>query len=367
MKLRTTDAQTLPNFQGMYSTRQLRHVIESIDYAVKEFGSVPPSLKYIGTVKLDGTNGTLSLNVRTREIYVLSKETYLVDGVDNNGFRQHIENNFASVQAIMEQAEALGEKWGKYLGMEYDYVQVYGEWCGQGIVKGVALRELPRQFVIFGIKLVRAGASEQESMMGKLPPGMASQLQDPHKVFKNIYDYPVKHIELPFSDTSALEAAVALIESWTEAAAEECPFAKAHGVSGTGEGWVWSVDADMSDDSLKPYTSIRYCFKTKGVLHRTVKTKQKIEVKTEKTSDITRFAEMVVTSARAAQGIRIVKSRHQLEETAVLDNTLRTEVVAWVVEDALKEEADRLPPNSDLAQVKKALTAASYKAVRALM
>ena len=35
----------------------------------------------------------------------------------------------------------------------YDYVTVFGEWCGKGIQKGVAINQLEKMFIIFELKL----------------------------------------------------------------------------------------------------------------------------------------------------------------------------------------------------------------------
>ena len=40
-------------------------------------------------------------------------------------------------------------------------IAVYGEWCGQGIQKGVAISELPKMFVVFGLKAINAEGEGQ--------------------------------------------------------------------------------------------------------------------------------------------------------------------------------------------------------------
>ena len=353
MKLMIDPSHPYPEFAGMYSTPQFRALVSNIEHAHKTYNVAPPTLKVRGGIKLDGANGTLRLDLDTDLVYVMSKETYLTTDRDNMGFRSFITANEPVVMALMEKAKQLCQVWANLRGLKYDSIHVYGEWCGGSIVKSIALSKLPKHFVLFGIRLYDSTQDADHNRQGLLPPSLVEQLKDPTGTIKSIWDFPYKELTLPFGDPDALAQAVAQMETWTEEAATLCPYGKAHGIEGVGEGWVWTVDPEVLDasDPTLHYVSVRYMFKTKGSAHKTVKTKKLIEVRPEDFADLQAFVDLTVTEARVRQGLRLVMASADLPETATFPRERTKDVLDWVRADVMKEESDRLPAEYNVSKL----------------
>src|SRR5690606_12047119 len=84
--------------------------------------------------------------------------------------------------------------------------------------------------------------------------------------------------------------------SLTEQGEEECPVAKSFGISGIGEGIVWSCE----------YQDSVYRFKVKGEKHSATKVKKLAEVDVEKIQSIDSFVEYACTENRLNQAIEQV-------------------------------------------------------------
>ncbi len=97
-----------------------------------------PVLDFVGTVKLHGTNASV-VKYSSGEIRFQSRENEINPSQDNAGFAAYM-----SGQNID----------GLFDGLPFnDYFAIYGEWCGGGIQKGVAINGLPKMFVIFGLRI----------------------------------------------------------------------------------------------------------------------------------------------------------------------------------------------------------------------
>ena len=131
------------------SIEQFRNIIRELrfnhDYVGKDELDAPiyqhttpyPTLVFNGTVKLHGTNAGI-VKYKDR-IEFQSRENVLSLQKDNAQFMLNMSNK--NLDFLFE-------------GIEFeDHIAVFGEWCGQGIQKGVAVSQLPRMFVIFGCNI----------------------------------------------------------------------------------------------------------------------------------------------------------------------------------------------------------------------
>jgi len=129
---------------------QFREVIRSVkshhDYQGKDengdaiYGhSTPyPTLRFRGTVKLHGTNSSIILD--KNGLYTFqSRERELSLTQDNARF-------MALMSAKPYQKLFDGIEFNEWCG-------IYGEWCGEGIQKSVAVSQLPKMFVIFAVRI----------------------------------------------------------------------------------------------------------------------------------------------------------------------------------------------------------------------
>jgi len=125
----------------------IKHVKTNADFkgmdadgnAMFEHTEAYPILNFEGTVKLHGSNAgivfdedrKMHIQSRTREISVLNDNAGFAAFVDG---RKHIFLELANALMIKHQAKT---------------IYLWGEFCGVGIQKGVALNELPKTFVMF--------------------------------------------------------------------------------------------------------------------------------------------------------------------------------------------------------------------------
>ena len=112
-----------------------------------------PTLDFIGTTKLHGTNAGIILDFYNDVIYFESRESIIVPGSDNAGFATYmstIQEDFAKM--VVENLHLSGTEWDpKNREQEFwgdNVLAIYGEWCGGSIQKGVALNGLEKMFVI---------------------------------------------------------------------------------------------------------------------------------------------------------------------------------------------------------------------------
>jgi len=277
------------------SIEQFRNVIKQVrlrhDFQGKE-GDEPvyshltpyPTLKFIGTVKLHGTNAAI-VKYKDR-IEFQSRERVLSLDQDNSGFMAAMQDKDLS---FLDEFEF------------NDFVAVYGEWCGGNIQKGVAINGLEKMFVVFGVML------DDEWVDIKSGP------------FYKVSDFGTYEIDIDFEKPELSQNK--LIEM-TIGVEECCPVGKFFGKDGVGEGIVFTC---ATEPELK--------FKSKGEKHSSSKVKVLSPVNAELIESIGEFVEMAVTENRLEQGLSYFKENN-IEPDA--KNT--GEFLRWIVTDVLKEE-----------------------------
>jgi len=309
---------------------QFRHAVEFVknrtQYAGKNENGEPiydetillPTLKFGGTVKLHGSNAGITLS-RDGEIFPQSREQLLSVTNDNAGFALFVEKNKNAFKSLLSMIDM----------KHFDYVTIFGEWCGSGIQKGVGISQLERMFVIFDIKLSYDDNKKGDNIY--LPEDEIKRLRSTeHRIF-NIYDYQTYEIEIDFNDP---QKSLDKLTQLTIDVENECPVSKSFGISGIGEGIVWC-------HQTPDYQKIR--FKTKGMKHKGTKskTKQIVEVDVEKINSINEFVDYSVTEPRLEQGIEKVFGFNQ-----PLDIKRTGDYLRWIVNDIMKEELDVLIKNN---------------------
>ena len=308
---------------------QFRNVIHRVRdvtrYAGKDengeviFTSAPlPKLKFHGTAKIHGTNaGVGILNDGTQ--WAQSRENIITPEKDNAGFATFAYKNrefFDSVRNNFVYGETL-----------YKGFVIYGEWCGKGIQKGVAVSDLEKMFVVFGIKLL---SSEPETHPNTWVCDDAVKELIGHnediRIF-NIFEFGTWEIEIDFNYPEL--SSNQMIEL-TEEVERECPVGKYFGVSGVGEGIVWKCRTE-------PYVGDDFMFKVKGKRHSVSKVKTLAAVDVEKVTSIKECVEKIITENRLNQGLDHLRSNH-LE---IIPQNLGV-FIKWVTSDAIREELDTI-------------------------
>lgn len=296
----------------------LHNVIKWMD-AVGYPKNVP--ITYQGTVKLDGTNA--GLRMTGTKIIPQSRTRIISPSDDNFGFA-----TWCADPLVMEQLRVIESSYRDLYNIpEKTSLTIFGEWIGKGIAKGVAVSQLSRQFVIFNTH-VDDGTEE-----GRYYPAISSVGQEANALgIYTIGTLAPYLIELDFSDKEKLKKQVEWITQMTELVEKECPWAKLFDVSGVGEGIVWSAigaDGEILTSRLR--------FKSKGELHKTVKSKEKVQVLPENLDGINSFVDFALTDARLEQGIDLIGS---LEPRHI------PQFLKWVANDVQRECAAELEANN---------------------
>jgi hypothetical protein len=262
-----------------------------------------PSIEYVGTVKLHGTNNSIVIR-RDQPIVTQSRECIITPENDSYGFSKFAHNL----------PKILLEQFHTYCGGD---CIIYGEFVGKGIQKGVGISQLDRSFFIFGAKSIITDKWIN-----------CSGLKCNSERIYNIYDYPTYNIVIDFNDP---QKSLDDINKWTTEVEESCPISAALGLTGIGEGIVWSpVDPQWCD------TSYRITFKTKGIKHDQ-HIKREATVDPIKSACIDEFIKKHVVTERLDQGIT-----HLISIKAEITEKSTGEFIKWVRSDILKESIDEL-------------------------
>ena len=311
-------------FPSIEQYRQLIHQVKAnYRYAGKDTSGEPiydvsrslPTLTFRGTAKLHGTNAAISFNTDSDEISYQSRSRVLSLGDDNAGFyaaMKPLEDDIITDFIVCIQ-ELLPER--------PHTITIFGEWCGQGIQKGVAVAELPKMFVYFAIRIQYDDTSEWLDIR---------DVDFDQGNIHNILDFGIEYIDIDFNYPERSQNDLIKL---TEAVEAECPVGFAFGVSGTGEGIVWTC--------VTPgWESSKYWMKVKGEKHSASKVKTLAPVDIEALETAQKFAEYAVTEARLQQGLDYLR-----DNNLPLDVTSTGLFIRWVYNDVLKEESDTLAAN----------------------
>lgn len=262
-----------------------------------------PKLQFKGTVKLHGTNAGIVKYINNSIIYQ-SRERELSLQQDNAGFMLNMSNvDFSEIFDKFEFKE---------------YVAIYGEWCGSNIQKGVALAELPKIFVIFGIKV-------DDKWINLENLNFNSELFNKQNVYI-IEQFPTYNVEIDFENPELIQNTLIDLTIKVE---EECPVGKYFNISGIGEGIVFT-STDYPD--LK--------FKSKGEKHSVSKVKILNSVNEEELNSLNEFVEYSVTENRLNQALQNIK-----DTNIEVNQKLTGEFLKYICNDILKEESDVLIKN----------------------
>lgn len=294
---------------------QLRNVISTVchmaTYIGKDENGEPiydgnlprPIIKFTGTVKLHGTNASVAFNNEVG-LYYQSRQNIITPQVDNAGFAFFAESNRNVLQKFMTDLICKNN-----INTDKYTITIYGEWCGGNIQKGVAITGLDKMWVIFGVKVSAIDQDTDETSYWV----DHSIIRYPENRIFNIEDYPKYEVDIDFNDPS-LD-----VEN-------ECPVGKAFGVTGIGEGIVFT--GTYKDTNLR--------FKAKGKEHSASKVKSLAPIDTEKLNSVNEFIEYSVTENRLNQAIeQVFTATGTTPEIKMMGNFLK-----WITNDIIQEEMD---------------------------
>ena len=301
------------------SIEQLRSVVREVksnhDFqgkdengdAIYNHSSPYPTLKFEGTVKVHGTNASIIRTVEGEKIFQSRNRVLSLD---------------------KDNAQFMISMMGKNLDFLFSFfppgleVILYGEWCGDNIQKGVAITGLPKMFIIFDVMV--------DGELVEIPKGLQNNEQNIY----NILQFQTYEVDINFNTPELVQNK--LIED-TLAVEKECPVGKFFGVSGIGEGIVYTC---TSNKNLK--------FKSKGELHSVSKVKTLNSVDVESVKEVVEFIDNVVTESRLFQAVDYLKEMNLEISPKSTGDFLR-----WIIGDILKEETDTIVQNQlDMGKIK---------------
>ena len=233
-------------FRKFSSIEQFSNVVKDVRQYAKKTQTPLPVVNFKGTTKLHGTNGCIAFI--GDKIQFQSRERILSYESDNAGFC------FWGLQNEQNLLELR-----KHMGNEYNLdpktnVYIYGEWCCGSIQKGVALNQIPeKKFAIFDIVSVTEDKEWEED------PAFINWDEFISNMFvaENIISW---EMQIDFNEPHLAQNK--LLELTLEVE-ECCPVGRYFGVTGTGEGIVWTGFIDGR----------KLRFKTKGEKHSASKVK----------------------------------------------------------------------------------------------
>lgn len=307
------------------SIGQFKQTVKYVNDQVKYYQCKIPTIRFHGAVKTHGTNSAFIMDMSTGETWAQSRERVLDLVQDNAGFCAFTEKNKEDLKLLCKLAH---NKRPASAG----YVQVYGEWCGGNIQKGVGVSYLPKMFIVFGIRISENAESQRWFTSAELN----SVFNDfSHDVIMCIEEFPTWDIDIPFTNPQSVQN---LLVELTEKVEKECPVARK--LLGSefdkeliGEGIVYTaVSCDVPEINID---GLRH--KIKGERHSSSKVKTLAEVDTEKLASVQEFIEYACTENRIKQGVDIM-----VKDGVPLTPQNTGVIIKWVMGDIIKEETDTM-------------------------
>lgn len=294
-------------------------------------------------VKLHGTNAAVQV-CADGTVKVQSRTNIIDSKNDNCGFARWVESQ--------------EKEWAKQCRQDGRDVIFFGEWCGSGIQKGVAVNDIGRKvFVIFAV-IIRKG--EEVEFFLTEPSDIWYHLKN-----RTYASFPLKDVYVlewyrngdlnfvsPFESIVDWEASaenlqpeLARINAAVEVVEKCDPWVKqTFGVEGVGEGLVFYP-------SLPGYSNFtNLVFKAKGEQHKVVNAKAPVQADAEIVNSAKEFANLVLTEARLEQGVQAIGS-------PAYEIKLIGKFLDWVGKDVKKETVAELEASKlTWEQVNKAVT-----------
>ncbi|KAL8781500.1 MAG: hypothetical protein Q9213_005973 [Squamulea squamosa] len=286
-------------------------------YNCKKLAPETRTIPIVGTVKLHGAHVDWVIfhddSIRVQSCNMLELRVQN----DNYGFAA-FSNPIHSV--ILRLKEGIVRRYTQLnpnVSLEPDHpVIISGEWCGQGVQKGMAISQLPRHFVIISIRINDVWVSETDY----------SDIHDEANGIYHVGKAGCYRIDLDTEDINSSEAAIQAMVADVE---RTCPYSLIRGVKGPGEGIVWKARDHMDN----PDMWFKYKGDSTAVSHAWKNVKlPEAAVAASNPEQEYNFANSVVTERRLEQGLEYLAEIG----TARKDGLGR--FLAWVQKDVFVEE-----------------------------
>lgn len=286
------------------SIELLHNVLRTLEHlAEPDYGNQPlPTVEYRAKIKLHGTN--CAVQITDAGPVAQSRNLILTPEADHKGFAKWVHANAAYWATLP-------------VGLV-----VFGEWCGPGIEKGMAISQAPTKlFCVFGI--VRGSSRDTGPEPLTYEPSEIYALLGTTPADIHVLPWEGEPIAIDFANREALDAKVQVLNERVAEVEREDPWCKrVLGISGLGEGLVFYPT---------PFDQTRM-FKAKGDKHRTAG-KKAVQVDATAAASIDEFVTQNLTEARLSQGLATVGGYDAKHTGAFLQ---------WITLDMQKETVAEL-------------------------
>lgn len=284
--------------------------------AIYDITKTKPVLRFVGTIKLHGTNMGVCYNDEDG-LWVQSRENIITPERDNAGaafFVMSHENVF------LDLFKQVKEKYN--IDTTKNTISIYAEWVGKGIQKSVAIAELPKSMFIIGLK-ISPHEMDKTNVAYWLDSSFLRNVEN--KVY-NIHDYKTYVIDIDFNVPQLSQNEIIDMTIEVE---NECPVSKEFGHSGIGEGIVFTH---------RTLDGKQYSFKSKGEKHaKGSKVKTLKPVDDEKINKVINIVNQVCPSWRLDQALTAACN---LMNGGTIDRKYLGDYIKLVIADIIKEESD---------------------------
>jgi hypothetical protein len=280
------------------------------------------TVTYRAKIKLHGTNAGVMVGP-DGVVTAISRSAILTPTSDNAGFAKWVAEREKAFAAFASDKAT---------------VVIFGEWCGPGIQKGVAVNQVKdRMLAVFALRLVAPspGLAPLENFIAEplALAGIARTVPGAYVIpwFNSGEEFQVDWNETPERLQPTLDRINAHV-----ARVEECDpwMASQFGVRGVGEGLVF-YPVDSQHLGYENFSNL--CFKAKGEKHQVVAKTKPVQADPTVVASLAAFAELVVTPARLDQGVRAVNGGELKFDSKNIGAFL-----GWISKDILKETTAEL-------------------------
>ena len=299
------------------STKDFKTIVHEIS---KKHEDSPPTISFVGTVKVHGTNGSVCYSSSSNDMWVQSRERIITPEGDNFGFAGWVELQKEKFNSIFERVLEL-------YGASASMVQLCGEWAGRGVQKNVGVSFLDKKFFVFGIRTISLEGEEEWLDLEAIEKVLPREDKD----VISITSFKLFGVDIDFSNPTKIQNTLFKMVQDVE---NDCPVARA--LLGdteselVGEGIVFTA-------VTHPFNSQGLRFKVKGEKHSNSKVKNIVAINPEKVASIAEYVDNHLTTNRLEQGLQ------KLEEMGLSKEIKNIGVfIKWCVNDTLKECSDVL-------------------------
>lgn len=317
----------MPTSHVSWGSIELLHNVVRTLTLLHEQGQPFPVIRYRGKVKLHGSN--CAVQVTADGVFTQSRTSLLTPESDYKGFAAFVRSHESYFRSLPPGCV------------------IFGEWCGPGVEKGMAISQAKSKvFAVFSVRVGEQMVYEPEAIRALLPAAGAPE---------TLYVLPWEGAEfqVDYGSPEGLQQTAAMINARVEQVEREDPWVKAtFGISGLGEGLVfYPIAVDGGEPKADPESLTQLMWKAKGEKHRTAGTRTAVQVNAEVVASVEEFVSLMVTEARLQQGLGAVCG-------GTRDPKATGKFLAWTLADVQKESVAELEASGlTWAQVEKAVQA----------